>query len=66
MKREIERGAASLFIELKSGNITVAHGTDKTELLKLSRVRKGSWDKLIDCLKSTDAKSKAGFMLNAK
>lgn len=57
MKKEIikERGEASIFIELKKGDITVYHGTDgkgKTVLLKKEKVASGSWDKIWKTLNS--------------
>ncbi len=40
-----ERGAASLFIELRDGRIIVTHGTDKVELLNREAFT-GDWDLL--------------------
>ena len=49
----IERGAASLFIELKDSKITVKHGTTN-EILLTTKAVDGDWKKLwstIDALR---------------
>lgn len=39
----IERGAASIRIELADGNITVYHGTDGNILHEVKNAEEGSW-----------------------
>ena len=41
-----ERGAASLRISLRDGNIQVRHGEDDTLLAYLNDAPEGTWDKL--------------------
>lgn len=53
---EKERGEASIFIELKDGDITVYHGTEgqnregrgngKAILKEIKNAKAGSWDKI--------------------
>ena len=50
----VERGAASLFIELSDGNITITHGSDKVELAKITQAADGTWDALWDFLSKQD------------
>lgn len=47
-----ERGEASIFVELKDGNITVRHGTEghHATLLVKESVPSGSWGKIWDIL----------------
>lgn len=53
---ELERGAASIFIELGNSNITVYHGTDKDTLLEIKKAPAGSWDKIWRALRSIKGK----------
>lgn len=48
----IETGAASIFISLEDGTITVTHGTDHVVLHEIVHAEKGSWGKLWDTIKS--------------
>lgn len=50
MSKAIERGAASIIIELSGGNITITHGTDEVELAKITQAADGTWDALWDFL----------------
>ena len=43
---QVERGEASIKIDLTDGMITVYHGTDGDVLHQVKNARKGSWDKL--------------------
>lgn len=56
-ENEIEKGAASVFIELANGDITVTHGTDKAILLYIPNAKAGSWDKLWDFLRTLKAEN---------
>ncbi len=49
-----ETGEASIRIELRSGNITVWHGTEDngTPLLEILNAKAGSWDKIWETLNS--------------
>jgi len=49
-QEEKEKGAASIFIELKNSCIKVYHGTDKVLLFKKKAV-KGDWDKIWKSIK---------------
>ena len=40
---QFERGAASIFVELENGAISVWHGTDHALLFE-SKVKPGTWD----------------------
>jgi hypothetical protein len=44
--KRIERGAASMFIELRDGDITINHGSDNTLLAHLDDAPEGTWGKL--------------------
>lgn len=46
----IERGSASILIDLTDGNITVKHGTDDVILLEKKNVKSGSWNKIWEVL----------------
>jgi hypothetical protein len=46
----IERGAASLLIELNNGCITVYHGTDKNVLKGPIEVTEGTWKELFNTI----------------
>jgi len=52
MKPEIERGMASMLVELVDGNITVKHGDDGTVLLEKKNVEDGSWDRIWELLRN--------------
>lgn len=43
-KLELERGSASLKMELSNGIITVWHGDEPTEVLFRAQVVSGTWD----------------------
>lgn len=49
---QIEKGAASIFIELENGNITVKHGTDGHILHKVIDAEEGSWDKIWNTIRN--------------
>lgn len=49
---DIEKGTASIKIELKKGCITVTHGTDGDVLYNVDNVPAGTWQKLWDAIKS--------------
>ena len=46
----LEAGAASIFIKLSQGTITVKHGTDGTVLKQIDRAKDGSWNKIWDSI----------------
>ena len=46
----IEAGAASMFIELSQGKITVKHGTDGTTLKEIHEAKPGAWDKIWEAI----------------
>ena len=41
----MEKGHASIFVELKDGRITVSHGTDHVTLAKW-KANSGDWDRI--------------------
>lgn len=45
-KPKVERGAASIFIQLSNGKITVTHGTAAVTLHEIKNAQSGSWDKI--------------------
>jgi hypothetical protein len=45
----LEKGAASLRIELRKGTITVNHGTDDIELMRVEVVE-GTWDAMFKAI----------------
>jgi hypothetical protein len=48
-----ESGAASLFIELREGTISVYHGTLRELLLgEISNAMPGAWNELLACIKA--------------
>lgn len=53
MKAEVktENGAASILIELRNGEITIKHGTDKAVLFQSIEVKPGTWSKLFNKIK---------------
>ena len=46
---QLDRGSASIFVELKDGIITVTHGTDQVVLFSES-VLAGTWDAMWDAI----------------
>lgn len=50
----IEAGAASIFIELTQGRITVKHGTDGTILKEIDKAKNGSWNKIWDTINAIE------------
>jgi hypothetical protein len=52
MKRQPERGAASIKITLADGKIKVTHGGNGETLLHTGMVEEGSWNKLWSFLES--------------
>ena len=50
----LEAGAASIFIELSQGTITVKHGTDGTVLKRIDRAKDGSWNKIWDAINNVE------------
>ena len=46
MAAELERGQASLWIELHESTITVRHGTALVVLERFEGVKAGTWEKL--------------------
>lgn len=52
MTSAIERGAASIHIELSEGTITVTHGTDEVVLAQLKDAPEGTWDRMWDALET--------------
>lgn len=52
MKKKIEKGSASIKIDLDNGNITVYHGEDEDVLHKIINAEDGSWDKIWELLRS--------------
>lgn len=56
-KQTVEKGAASIVIELENGKITVTHGTAAVTLHEVENAQAGSWDKIwktIRALKSVE------------
>jgi len=45
-----ETGAASIFVELKDGNITIYHGEDQVRLQHFENVSGGSWGTMFDTI----------------
>jgi hypothetical protein len=50
--KAIEPGAAHIKLELSGGNITVTHGGEKTVLMFLEQVPKGSWNRILEFIKN--------------
>ena len=48
----MEKGGASIIVELTDGNITVRHGTEGNNaiLLEKKNVKEGAWDKIWETL----------------
>ena len=46
----MERGSASIRVELSGGNVSIFHGEDDTLLRYFESVPEGSWDKLWDAI----------------
>jgi len=51
----IDAGAASIFIELSGGKITVRHGTDNVVLKEIDNAKSGAWDKIWDAINSIES-----------
>lgn len=52
-KKQIEKGSAHMYIDLRSGNITVYHGENKkTILFQVKNAENGSYDKIWKTLRS--------------
>ena len=49
-KEELEKGSASILIDLTNSIISVKHGTNKTELYKKVALE-GDWDKIWKAIK---------------
>lgn len=45
-----ESGAASIFVQLRNGDITIYHGEDKVILQHFSRVADGTWGDMFDTI----------------
>jgi hypothetical protein len=58
MEKEIEKGSASLYVELKDSNISVYHGdsywlkTNFDSLILIENAANGSWNEIWDTIKS--------------
>jgi len=50
-KQELERGSASIKVELSNGTITVWHGDEPTAILFQSPVVSGTWDAMWDVIR---------------
>lgn len=50
MKKQLERGCASLIVELYKGEIVMRHGTHNN-VLHRRECPQGDWDKLVNFLK---------------
>jgi len=58
---EIERGSASMLIDLSDGNINVFHGSDNSDvLLEIKNAPRGSWDKIWNTLRSIKGVKETG------
>jgi len=55
-QQPIERGAASMLIELRDGTITVRHGTDNTLLATIEQTPPGSWRRICQLLHDMGAR----------
>ncbi|MBC8146506.1 MAG: hypothetical protein H8E98_00805 [Bacteroidetes bacterium] len=53
--KNIELGAASIFIELKKGKITVRHGNCRTILKQIDNCKAGSWDKIWNSISNIES-----------
>ena len=53
---QLDRGSASIFVELKDGIITVTHGTDEVVLFSVP-VLAGTWDAIWDVINMGAVKS---------
>ena len=51
-KDKIQKGAASIKLELLNGTLTVYHGTDKKTLLVITNVQNGAWDSIWNVINS--------------
>jgi len=52
-KKEIERGSAHIYIDMRKGNITVYHGDNmKSILFQIKNAEDGSWDKIWRTIRS--------------
>lgn len=49
---QIERGAASILIELKDGKICIKHGSEDSILFEPTTVTAGTWQRLFAAIKS--------------
>lgn len=61
--QHIERGAASLRIELRDGGVQIIHGTDGTVLNTFPKVAEGTWSRMFDAIEGALLEGEYPFLM---